>query len=145
MYRRDRIVVSTLRCGRNNPGSNPGHGTLLYYNSRHSHCRLFLSCRSKCRHYCRYALNKALGTSFWVWYSAASIMNSTFPLKHASAFVAQGLEHWSCKPGVESSNLSEGFSNSIKLRLCTLSLCIWLIFKCQRFAQYDDLHCAVAG
>ena len=24
---RDRIVVSTLRCGRNNPGSNPGHGT----------------------------------------------------------------------------------------------------------------------
>ena len=26
-HRRDRIVVSTLRCGRNNPGSNPGHGT----------------------------------------------------------------------------------------------------------------------
>ena len=24
------------------------------------------------------------------------------------AFIAQGLEHWSCKPGVESSNLSEG-------------------------------------
>ena len=24
--RRDRIVVSTLRCGHNNPGSNPGHG-----------------------------------------------------------------------------------------------------------------------
>ena len=23
---RDRIVVSTLRCGRNNPGSNSGHG-----------------------------------------------------------------------------------------------------------------------
>ncbi len=23
---RDRIVVSTLRCGRNNPGSNPFHG-----------------------------------------------------------------------------------------------------------------------
>ena len=23
---RDRIRVSTLRCGRNNPGSNPGHG-----------------------------------------------------------------------------------------------------------------------
>ena len=28
-HRRDRIVVSTLRCGRNNPGSNPGHGKLL--------------------------------------------------------------------------------------------------------------------
>ena len=24
---RDRIVVSTLRCGRNNPGSNPSYGT----------------------------------------------------------------------------------------------------------------------
>ena len=24
---RDRIVVSTLRCGRSNPGSNPGHGS----------------------------------------------------------------------------------------------------------------------
>ena len=28
--RRDRIVVSTLRCGRNNPGSNPGHGSKLF-------------------------------------------------------------------------------------------------------------------
>ena len=27
LWSRDRIVVSTLRCGRNNPGSNPGHGT----------------------------------------------------------------------------------------------------------------------
>ena len=26
---RDRIVVSTLRCGRSNPGSNPGHGILF--------------------------------------------------------------------------------------------------------------------
>ena len=26
---RDSIVVSTLRCGRNNPGSNPGHGTFF--------------------------------------------------------------------------------------------------------------------
>ena len=26
---RDRIVVSTLRCGRSNPGSNPGHGSLV--------------------------------------------------------------------------------------------------------------------
>ena len=25
-YGRDRIVVSTSRCGRDNPGSNPGHG-----------------------------------------------------------------------------------------------------------------------
>ena len=27
--RRDRLVVRTLRCGRSNPGSNPGHGTLF--------------------------------------------------------------------------------------------------------------------
>jgi hypothetical protein len=27
---RDRLVVRTLRCGRSNPGSNPGHGT--FYN-----------------------------------------------------------------------------------------------------------------
>ena len=27
---RDRIVVSTLRCGRNNPGSNPGHGRKIF-------------------------------------------------------------------------------------------------------------------
>ena len=25
---RDRLVVRTLRCGRSNPGSNPGHGML---------------------------------------------------------------------------------------------------------------------
>ena len=29
---RDSIVVSTLRCGRNNPGSNPGHGTFILGN-----------------------------------------------------------------------------------------------------------------
>ena len=27
---RDRIVVSTLRCGRSNPGSNPGHGNARF-------------------------------------------------------------------------------------------------------------------
>ena len=26
LYCRDRLEVRTLRCGRNNPGSNPGHG-----------------------------------------------------------------------------------------------------------------------
>ncbi|KAL1116643.1 hypothetical protein AAG570_005115 [Ranatra chinensis] len=28
---RDRLVVRTLRCGRNNPGSNPGHGTRVNF------------------------------------------------------------------------------------------------------------------
>ncbi|KRX18173.1 hypothetical protein T07_6682 [Trichinella nelsoni] len=27
---RDRLVVRTLRCGRNNPGSNPGHGRTFH-------------------------------------------------------------------------------------------------------------------
>ena len=26
----DRLVVRTLRCGRSNPGSNPGHSTLFF-------------------------------------------------------------------------------------------------------------------
>ena len=33
--RRDRIVVSTLRCGRSNPGSNPGHGSGHILSTRH--------------------------------------------------------------------------------------------------------------
>ena len=37
--RRDRIVVSTLRCGRSNPGSNPGHG-IANTMSRHKGCIL---------------------------------------------------------------------------------------------------------
>ena len=28
---RDRLVVRTLRCGRSNPGSNPGHGSDLFF------------------------------------------------------------------------------------------------------------------
>ena len=31
MSSRDRLEVRTLRCGRNNPGSNPGHGTFLLF------------------------------------------------------------------------------------------------------------------
>ena len=30
----DRLVVRTLRCGRSNPGSNPGHGIVFFF------CRL---------------------------------------------------------------------------------------------------------
>ena len=35
---RDSIVVSTLRCGRNNPGSNPGHGTFFFHKSHFIFC-----------------------------------------------------------------------------------------------------------
>ena len=30
---RDRLEVRTLRCGRNNPGSNPGHGIIMWIDS----------------------------------------------------------------------------------------------------------------
>ena len=30
---RNRIVVSTLRCGRSNPGSNPGYGKDVFFES----------------------------------------------------------------------------------------------------------------
>ena len=30
MARRDRLVVRTLRCGRSNPGSNPGLGSIIF-------------------------------------------------------------------------------------------------------------------
>ena len=30
VFRCDRLVVRTLRCGRNNPGSNPGHGMICF-------------------------------------------------------------------------------------------------------------------
>ena len=41
MTSRDRLEVRTLRCGRNNPGSNPGHGTFLFF--------FFCSCKG-CNH-----------------------------------------------------------------------------------------------
>ena len=31
MFSRDRLVVRTLRCGRNNPGSNPGYGICVNF------------------------------------------------------------------------------------------------------------------
>ncbi|KNC24926.1 hypothetical protein FF38_05657 [Lucilia cuprina] len=31
-HSRDRLVVRTLRCGRSNPGSNPGHGNVPSWN-----------------------------------------------------------------------------------------------------------------
>ena len=39
---RDRLVVRTLRCGRNNPGSNPGHGTGNFFNTLYIKINLFL-------------------------------------------------------------------------------------------------------
>ena len=47
---RDRIVVSTLRCGRNNSGSNPDHGTFFSYYavlSIFTLCKLFFLNKQK--------------------------------------------------------------------------------------------------
>ena len=41
--RRDRLVVRTLRCGRSNPGSNPGHGTVLFFFLRSVSTKIALS------------------------------------------------------------------------------------------------------
>ena len=41
---RDRLVVRTLRCGRSNPGSNPGHGSdmsfIIFNNNQFDHQKL---------------------------------------------------------------------------------------------------------
>ena len=42
-----------------------------------------------------------------LWMKSWSV---TIAIKNVSASLAQWLEHWSCKPGVESSNLSRGYS-----------------------------------
>ena len=47
--RRDRIVVSTLRCGSNNPGSNPGDGILLrVYFTSCPRCCPYIGFPAKC-------------------------------------------------------------------------------------------------
>src|SRR4029434_7454120 len=47
---RDRIVVSTLRCGRSNPGSNPGHGMVWTRPERLALDRETWLCRDGPRH-----------------------------------------------------------------------------------------------
>ena len=44
---RDRIVVSTLRCGRSQPGLNPGHGTAMYFQKGCFLKRLRLTLKAK--------------------------------------------------------------------------------------------------
>ena len=48
---RDRIVVSTSRCGRDNPGSNPGHGRAVVSLSWHNQ-PTFTSKRKKTTQMC---------------------------------------------------------------------------------------------
>ena len=40
---RDRLAVRTLRCGRNNPGSNPGHGIFPPFLFSYFHSPSFFS------------------------------------------------------------------------------------------------------
>ena len=47
MFGRDRIVVSTLRCGRNNPGSNPGHGMDVSYHGNEEYFQYIFENNSK--------------------------------------------------------------------------------------------------
>ena len=49
------------------------------------------------------------GVTFLTINDVITLTSHYFRSIFGCAFVAQWLEHWSCKPGVESSNLSEGF------------------------------------
>ena len=55
LYGRDRIVVSTSRCGRDNPGSNPGHG-------RAQLCVSVMACRL---HFCLLLSKMRKGNKFY--------------------------------------------------------------------------------
>ena len=47
---RDRLEVRTLRCGRNNPGSNPGHGTFFLF--IFFILIIFICCAASCKFTC---------------------------------------------------------------------------------------------
>ena len=50
---RDRLVVRTLRCGRRNPGSNPGHGMRKKFLSYFDRCdQLFTQDNTPIFHIC---------------------------------------------------------------------------------------------
>ena len=51
MARRDRLVVRTLRCGRSNPGSNPGPGSIIlffFFLNFYFHSIMFKKILEKC-------------------------------------------------------------------------------------------------
>ena len=58
------------------------------------------------RLYCHY---KTVFFSLWI---KSAFQNASSYKQSSTASVAQWLEHWSCKPGVESSILSRGFLQS---------------------------------
>ena len=71
-------------------------------------------------------------------------------LSECCAFVAQWLEHWSCKPGVESSNLSEGFCKIFKtahvFRLWLVRLCGFIVASDRiRYHIHHIRHSVVWG
>ena len=57
--RRDRLVVRTLRCGRSNPGSNPGHGTVLFF--------FYVLCRLKLPHHKKKTFFFAINENITKW------------------------------------------------------------------------------
>ncbi len=64
---RDRIVVSTLRCGRNNPGSNPGLGIVCLWKKNASYEMLKNANKSRAfRHVQRSHLNVMAHVIFFV-------------------------------------------------------------------------------
>ena len=46
---------------------------------------------------------------YFVWAHQSRECCKSYGICHTSALLAQSVEHWSCKPEVASSNLSEGY------------------------------------
>jgi hypothetical protein len=61
-------------------------------------------------------------------------------LSECCAFVAQWLEHWSCKPGVESSNLSEGFCKFITYFKTAHIFRLWIVVLCGFIVASDRIR-----
>lgn len=55
-----------------------------------------------------FACYRSFNKSLDLWTHVQSIVSMWTTTASLSASLAQGLEYWSCKPGVESSNLSRG-------------------------------------
>ena len=71
-FRCDRLVVRTLRCGRNNPGSNPGHGMICFH--------IYFNYIYKC------LLYELINKPFTAWFSYLFIIFCYLIICHRSVF-----------------------------------------------------------
>ena len=101
---RDRIVVSTSRCGRDNPGSNHGHGRAVFSVTAWSASFCLLQCKlesilQQCRHLSEQSraetfsnfnmsfLNKPASGSIGKQFSAISTLNWAIECRSVSVYI----------------------------------------------------------